>query len=261
MEKKNKWHLTALSKGNRINLAIAFIVLVLGLIFTGHFPYSNGNYGFWSLMPPIVAIFLAFYTKEVISSLFVGIVLGGFISGNVNVIQSFLIPSIGTEDYALILLVYLWALGGLIGIWTRTGGALRFASWAQRRMVKGRKSSKFFTWVMGLVFHQGGTISTLLTGATARPVTDKNRVSHEEFSYMLDSTASPAATIIPFNVWPIYVASLVVGTIPLFETSQDGLIFFLQAVPRSEEHMSELQSRGHLVCRLLLEKKKEHRAH
>ncbi|MGD8749665.1 MAG: Na+/H+ antiporter NhaC family protein, partial [Balneolaceae bacterium] len=97
--------------------------------------------------------------------------------------------------------------------------------------VRGRKSAKFFTWFMGLVFHQGGTISTVLTGATVRPITDEYDVSHEELSYMVDSTASPAATIIPFNVWPIYVAGLVVGTIPLFQNSQDGITFFFHALP------------------------------
>jgi Na+/H+ antiporter NhaC len=84
---------------------------------------------------------------------------------------------------------------------------------------------------MGLVFHQGGTISTVLTGATVRPIADKHDVSHEELSYMVDSTASPAATVIPFNVWPIYIAGLVAGTIPLFETTQDGVNFFFQALP------------------------------
>lgn len=231
MSNTNDSFLSSLSKGNRINLAITFIILILGIIFSGNFPQSGGNYGFWSLLPPLVALFLAFYTKEVISSLFIGIVLGGMISGQLNVVQNFLIPSIGTESFALILLVYLWALGGLIGIWTRTGGAERFAVWAQKKMVRGRRSAKFFTWFMGLVFHQGGTVSTILTGATARPVTDKNNVSHEELSYLLDSTASPAATVIPFNVWPIYVASLVVGTIPLFQTTQDGIAFFFSAVP------------------------------
>ncbi len=229
-ENKNSF-LTSISKGNRINLAITVIILALGIIFSGHFPESGGNYGFWSLLPPLVAIVLAFYTKEVVSSLFVGIALGGIISGQLNIVQSFLLPSIGTEGFALILLVYLWALGGLIGIWTRTGGAIRFAAWAQKKMVRGRRSSKFFTWFMGLVFHQGGTVSTVLTGATVRPVTDNNDVSHEELSYMVDSTASPAATVIPFNVWPIYVAGLVVGTIPLFDSVQDGLNFFIQSVP------------------------------
>jgi Na+/H+ antiporter NhaC len=83
---------------------------------------------------------------------------------------------------------------------------------------------------MGLVFHQGGTISTVLTGATARPIGDQHNVSHEELSYVVDSTASPAATIIPFNVWPIYVGGLVAGTIPLFETTQDGIAFFFSSI-------------------------------
>src|SRR5699024_3989469 len=222
---------TSISKGNRINLIITFILIALGIIFAGHFPYYGGHFGFWSVLPPLVAIGLAFWTQEVISSLFVGIALGGVISGKLNIIQEFLIPSIGTEDFALILLVYLWSLGGLIGIWTRTGGAERFAEWAGDKIVRGPKSAKFFTWMMGLIFHQGGTISTVLTGATVRPIADKHDVSHEELSYMVDSTASPAATIIPFNVWPIYIAGLIVGTIPLFETGQDGVNFFIQALP------------------------------
>ncbi|MFA5670762.1 MAG: Na+/H+ antiporter NhaC family protein [Balneolaceae bacterium] len=227
---KKKWF-SSVSKNNRINLAITFFLIALGLVFAGRFPEQGGHFGFWSILPPLVAIGLAFWTKEVISSLFVGIALGGVISGKLNIIQEFLIPSIGTESFALILLVYLWALGGLIGIWTRTGGAERFAEWAGEKVVRGPKSAKFFTWMMGLIFHQGGTISTVLTGATVRPIADKHGVSHEELAYMVDSTASPAATIIPFNVWPIYIAGLVVGTIPLFETSQDGINFFIQALP------------------------------
>ncbi len=229
-DSENSW-LASISKGNRINLAITFIVLALGLVFAGDFPQTGENYGFWSIMPPLVAIFLAFYTKEVISSLFVGIALGGIISGNLNLVDAYLLPSIGTEDFALILLVYLWSLGGLIGIWTRTGGAEKFAEWAGSKIVRGPKTAKFFTWMMGLIFHQGGTISTVLTGATVRPIADKQGVSHEELSYMVDSTASPAATVIPFNVWPFYIAGLVVGTIPLFETQQDVVQFFISAIP------------------------------
>jgi len=208
-----------------------FLALVIaGVYFAGDFPKSNDHYGFWSIMPPLVAIVLAFWTREVVSALFIGICLGGVISGNVNVVQGFLIPSIGTESFALILLVYLWALGGLIGIWTRTGGAEKFAAWASSLMVRGPRSAKFFTWMMGLVFHQGGTISTVLTGATVRPIADKHRVSHEELAYMVDSTASPAATVIPFNVWPFYVGGLVIGTLPIFETQLDGVNFFLSSI-------------------------------
>ena len=196
----------------------------------GDIPKTDGHYGFWSVLPPLIAIVLAFWLQEVVSALFIGIAAGGIIAGQVNIIDAFLLPAIGTEDFALILLVYLWALGGLIGLWTRTGGALRFAEWAGEKMVTGPKTAKFFTWIMGLVFHQGGTISTVLTGATARPIGDQHDISHEELSYVVDSTASPAATIIPFNVWPIYVGGLVAGTIPLFETAQDGIAFFFSSI-------------------------------
>jgi Na+/H+ antiporter NhaC len=212
---------------------VALVVFGLGgaVYFAGDIPKTDGHYGVWSVLPPLIAIVLAFWMREVVSALFIGIVAGGLISGQVNVVDAFLIPAIGTEDFALILLVYLWALGGLIGLWTRTGGALRFAHWAGERMVRGPRTAKFFTWMLGLLFHQGGTISTVLTGATARPIGDQHDVSHEELSYVVDSTASPAATLIPFNVWPIYVGGLVAGTIPMFETSQDGIQFFFSALP------------------------------
>jgi len=216
-------------------------VLVLGglglaVYFAGDIPkiqaeqLDGEHYGFWSVLPPLIAIVLAFWLREVVSALFIGIAAGGIVSGKLNIIDAFLLPAIGTEDFALILLVYLWALGGLIGLWTRTGGALQFAKWAGEKMVRGPRSAKLFTWIMGLVFHQGGTISTVLTGATTRPIGDQHDVSHEELSYVVDSTASPAATIIPFNVWPIYVGGLVAGTIPLFETTQEGIAFFFSSI-------------------------------
>ena len=212
-------------------MALVLAGLGTAVYFAGDIPKTDGHYGIWSIVPPLVAIVLAFWLREVVSALFIGIAAGGLIAGQVNIVDAFLIPAIGTEDFALILLVYLWALGGLIGLWTRTGGALRFAKWAGQKMVRGPKTAKFFTWIMGLVFHQGGTISTVLTGATTRPIGDQHDVSHEELSYVVDSTASPAATLIPFNVWPIYVGGLVAGTIPLFETAQDGIQFFFSALP------------------------------
>jgi Na+/H+ antiporter NhaC len=215
----------------RIGLLIFAALLIIGIAAAGDFPERNGHFGFWSVLPPAVAIILAFTTREVISSLFIGIALGGVISGKLNIVQEYLIPSVGSESYALILLVYLWSLGGLIGLWTRTGGALRFAEWAGRLIVVGPRSAKFFAWLMGIIFHQGGTISTVLTGTTVRPVCDKHRVSHEETSYIVDSTASPAATLIPFNVWPIYVGGLVVGTAPFLATPAEAIGYFFKALP------------------------------
>lgn len=201
------------------------------------------HFGWWSILPPLVAIVLAFWLREVIAALLLGIMAGGIIAGEWNIIRAYLLPSVGTPGYAMILLVYLWALGGLIGIWTRTAGATYFAGWAAQRMVVGPRSAKLFTWLMGLVFHQGGTISTVLTGATVRSVGDENKVSHEELSYLVDSTASPAAALIPFNIWPIYIAGTVAGSIPLFTSSLAseaaqreeelamGVSFFISAIP------------------------------
>jgi Na+/H+ antiporter NhaC len=187
---------------------------------------SGPHFGFASILPAAFTLLLVFLTREVISSLFIGILIGGAVSGRWNLVDAFLIPSVGSEGFALILLVYLWALGGLIGLWTRTGGARHFAEAMGRRMVRGPRSAKFFAWLVGIIFHQGGTISTILAGTTVRPITDAQRVSHEEVSYIVDSTASPIATLIPLNAWPYYVAGLVVGTIPLFATTGDAVTFF-----------------------------------
>ncbi|PSQ81053.1 MAG: sodium:proton antiporter [Bacteroidetes bacterium QS_8_68_15] len=214
-----------------IGVGIGGLLIGAGVLFAGEIPKQGAHYGFWSVLPPLVAIVLAFWMREVVSALFIGVALGGVISGQLNVVQAFFIPAIGTEDFAIILLVYLWSLGGLIGLWTRTGGAMRFAEWAGEKLVRGPRSAKFFAWLMGLVFHQGGTVSTVLTGATTRPVSDEQDVAHEELAYVVDSTASPAATLIPFNVWPIYIGGLVAGTIPLFETAEDGIAFFFSALP------------------------------
>lgn len=215
----------------QVALALAGLLVAAAVAIGDVIPEVGGHYGFWSIMPPLVAIVLAFWTREVIPSLFAGIVTGGMISGQLNIVDAFLIPAIATEGFALILLVYLWALGGLVGIWSRTGGALAFANWAGQYLTSGPRSAKLFAWIIGLVFHQGGTVSTVLTGATVRPVADRHRVSHEELSYMVDSTASPAATLIPFNVWPVYVAGLIVGTVPFITSTQEGILFFFRSIP------------------------------
>ncbi len=209
---------------------IAFLVL-LWIFAAGEAPEEGAHIGFWSVLPALTTLLLVFVTREVVSSLFVGIAVGGIVSGQLNVIQAFLIPAIGSASYATILLVYLWALGGLIGLWTRTGGARAFAEAAARSLVRGPRSARFFAWLMGIVFHQGGTISTILAGTTVRPVTDAQRISHEELTYIVDSTASPAATVIPFNAWPLYVAGLVTGTIPLFASEAEVVTFFFRSIP------------------------------
>jgi len=194
---------------------------------------AQGHRDFLSLLPAFATLVICFVTRNVILALFMGVVFGGLATGNYNIIRHFLIPSIGTERFAEILLVYLWALGGLLGIWNRNGGAWHFAHWVSDNFVRSRRSALFFAWVMGVIFHQGGTISTVLTGTTVRPVADREKVAHEELAYVVDSTASPVATIIPFNVWPVYVAGLIaIPSMAHFIANEDEAIsMFLRAIP------------------------------
>ena len=193
----------------------------------------DAHYGAWSLFPAFATISICFLTRNVLLALLLGILSGGIVIGNLNLIEAFLIPSLGSQRYAEILLVYLWALGGLLGLWNRTGGAQHFAQSMAKKFVRSRISAKAFAWVLGIVFHQGGTISTVLAGTTVRPVADRHGVAHEELSYVVDSTASPIATLIPFNVWPIYVAGLI-AIEPLAHVVADesaGITLFLKAIP------------------------------
>jgi Na+/H+ antiporter NhaC len=194
---------------------------------------QQGHFDFISLVPALATLVICFVTRNVILALFMGIVLGGLVTTQYNIIQAFLIPSIGSERYAQILLVYLWALGGLLGMWNRNGGAWHFAQVVSDRFVKSRRSAMLFAWLMGVIFHQGGTISTVLTGTTARPVADREKVAHEELAYIVDSTASPVATIIPFNVWPVYVAGLIaIPSMSQYIPDESAAIsLFLKAIP------------------------------
>ncbi|MDX1515458.1 MAG: Na+/H+ antiporter NhaC family protein [Woeseiaceae bacterium] len=194
---------------------------------------AQSHYGFLSIMPALAALTICFVTRNVILALFMGVVIGGLVSADYNIIQAYLIPALGTPRYAEILLVYLWALGGLLGLWNRNGGAWHFATWISENFVKSRRSAMFFAWLMGIIFHQGGTISTVLTGTTVRPIADREKVAHEELTYIVDSTASPVATIIPFNVWPVYVAGLIaIPSMASFVPNRDAAIsMFLGAIP------------------------------
>ena len=191
-----------------------------------------------SLLPALVTIGLAFLMRQVVPALFLGIVTGSVVLyastsnlDDLNFVSRFLIPSIGTTGYAKILLIYLWCLGGLIGVWDRMGATRHFAEWAGRRFARDRSSALLTAWLLGVVFHQGGTVSTVLTGSTVKPITDRHRVSHEELSYVVDSTSSPIATVVPFNAWPAYVGGLVVGVIPSIGSEADGVALFMASIP------------------------------
>lgn len=218
---------------SRVLLAglVVLAVVVAGLVGGGVRPPDAPHHGWASVLPAVAVLALVFVTREVVSSLVFGILVGGLVTRGPNVVAAYFLPALATETFAVIILVYFWSLGGLIGIWGTTGGAARFAAWAGDRVVRGPRSAKVFTWVLGLAFHQGGSVSTVLTGTTARPVLDRERVSHEEGSFLVDVTGAPVATLIPLNVWPLYIAGLVVGTVPLLATEADAVSFFFRSIP------------------------------
>lgn len=193
---------------------------------------ADKHFGFWSLLPAIVAIILCWQTREPISALFAGIVSGALILRQYDITDQVLIPNLGTESAAGILILYLWMLGGLLGIWSRTGASQAFASMMTKHFVKGPKSAKLVSWMLGVVFFQGGTVSTVLVGTTVKPIADKQRVSHEELSYIVDSTASPVASLLAFNAWPGYVQAFIfVAGVPFLLTESDRIAFFFKSIP------------------------------
>ncbi len=192
------------------------------------------HFGLWSLLPALIAISLCLMTREPLTALFSGIVVGAFMLGRFDLAGQVLIPSLSTKSAAGILLLYLWLLGGLMGVWSRTGAAQAFADFMTRHFVRSARSAKLVAWTLGVVFFQGGTVSTVLVGTTVKPLADQENVSHEELSYIVDSTASPIAAVIAFNAWPAYIQALIfVPGVALLATEADRLKFFFQSVPLS----------------------------
>ncbi|WP_405241245.1 Na+/H+ antiporter NhaC family protein [Lentisalinibacter salinarum] len=192
------------------------------------------HFGPWSLLPAAIAIALCLLTREALTALFAGVVTGAFMLGQFDITNAVLLPSLASESAAAILLLYLWLVGGLMGIWSRTGAAQAFAEFMTRHFVKGPRSAKLVSWLMGVIFFQGGTISVVLVGTIVKPVADKERVSHEELAYIVDSTASPIASVLAFNAWPTYVQAFIfIPGVAFLATEDERISFFFQSVPFS----------------------------
>lgn len=195
---------------------------------------ADYHLGLWSLLPALVAILMCLLTREPVAALLSGILVGAIILGKFDITGEVLIPSVGTDNAASILILYLWLLGGLLGIWSKTGAAQAFAEYMTRHFVKGPRSAKVIAWSLGVLFFQGGTMSTVLVGTTVKPMADKANVSHEEMSYIVDSTASPIASLIAFNAWPAYVQALIfVPGVTFLATEADRISFFFSSIPFS----------------------------
>jgi len=225
---------------NRNSLALVLLIFgICSALYVNYYVEATKigaayHYGLWSLLPAFITILLSWLTREPLTALLSGIAIGAFMMGQYDLTDQILIPSLAQAGTASLLLLYLWLLGGLLGIWSKTGAAQAFADFMTRHFVRGQRSAKLVTWFLGILFFQGGTMSTVLVGTTVRPLADKAGISHEEMSYIVDSTASPIAIVIAFNAWPAYVQALIfVPGVAFLATEADRVAFFFSAVPFS----------------------------
>lgn len=183
---------------------------------------------FWSLLPPVVAIGLALITKEVYSSLFIGILIGGiFYSGFsfegtvTHVFQDGMV-SVLSDGNNVGIIIFLVILGVMVCLMNKVGGSAAFGRWAEQH-VKSRIGAQLATIVLGILIFVDDYFNCLTVGSVMRPVTDKHKVSRAKLSYLIDATAAPVCIIAPISSWAAAVTGFVEG--------EDGFTIFIRAIP------------------------------
>ena len=171
---------------------------------------------FWSLVPPVVAIVLALITKEVYSSLFIGILIGGvFWSGfkpEATILHVFQDGLVGvlTDSYNMGILVFLVILGVMVCMMNKAGGSAAFGRWAKVH-IKTRAGAQLATVALGILIFIDDYFNCLTVGSVMRPVTDSHNVSRAKLSYLIDATAAPVCIIAPISSWAAAVTGFVEG--------------------------------------------------
>lgn len=183
---------------------------------------------FWALVPPVIAITLALITKEVYSSLFVGILMGGlFFSGFsfegtvLHVFEGGFL-SVLSDSYNVGILIFLVILGAIVALMNRAGGSAAFGRWASSK-IKSRVGAQLATIALGVLIFIDDYFNCLTVGSVMRPVTDKEKVSRAKLAYLIDATAAPVCIIAPISSWAAAVTGFVEGT--------DGFSLFIRAIP------------------------------
>lgn len=182
----------------------------------------------WSLVPPVVAIVLALITKEVYSSLFVGILIGGaFWSGfkaEAAILHVFQDGVVGvlTDSYNMGILVFLVILGVMVCMMNKAGGSAAFGRWAKEH-IKTRAGAQLATIALGVLIFIDDYFNCLTVGSVMRPVTDSHNVSRAKLAYLIDATAAPICIIAPISSWAAAVTGFVKG--------EDGFSIFIRAIP------------------------------
>ena len=183
---------------------------------------------FWALLPPIIAIALALITKEVYSSLFLGILVGGLLYSNfafeatiLHVFNDGIVSSV-TDSYNMGILIFLIILGSMVCLMNKAGGSAAFGRWAKDH-IKSRVGAQLASVLLGVLIFIDDYFNCLTVGSVMRPITDKHNISRTKLAYIIDATAAPVCIIAPISSWAAAVAG--------FAEDGQGFNLFLRAIP------------------------------
>ncbi len=212
---------------------VILAVIIIGAVTTANNPVSEDSPSrmystFWALIPPIVAIALALITKEVYSSLFVGVVLGGLMASNFSfagtldaVINDGLIASVADSAGIFVFLVI---LGIIVALVNRAGGSQAFGRWASTH-IKTKVGAALATFLLGVLIFIDDYFNCLTVGSVMRPLTDEKKISRVKLAYLIDATAAPVCMIAPISSWAAAVSGCVDSE------TYSGLQLFVKAIP------------------------------
>ena len=181
---------------------------------------------FWAIVPPLIAIILALITKEVYSSLFIGIAVGALFSTGFKVVPAMdnllnegLISAVsGTAG----IFIFLVVLGVLVALVNKAGGSAAFGAWAQKN-IKSRSGAMISTFILGVLIFIDDYFNCLTVGSVMKPLTDRHKISRAKLAYIIDATAAPVCMIAPISSWAAAVSS--------YAPEGQGLSLFIKAIP------------------------------
>jgi Na+/H+ antiporter NhaC len=214
--------------GNLKFLIALFVVIVIMTVAAFVTDGEDVTETAWSLVPPLIAITLALVTKEVYSSLFIGIISGALLStgfnfeGTVNHTFKDGVISVLSDSYNVGILVFLVILGAMVQLMNKAGGSAAFGEWASKH-IKTRVGAQLATIVLGVLIFIDDYFNCLTVGSVMRPVTDKHQVSRAKLAYLIDATAAPVCIIAPISSWAAAVSGFVKG--------ENGLKLFISSIP------------------------------
>ncbi|MBS5989411.1 Na+/H+ antiporter NhaC family protein [Anaerococcus hydrogenalis] len=207
-------------------LVISLIPILVSILIVGSGVETYAS--LWALLPPVVAIVMALITKEVYSSLFLGIIIGAILASKRsfakvldNIVVKGLTNSISQTSGIFIFLI---VLGIMVVLINHSGGSKAFGEWADKR-IKSRKGSQLATYCLCLMLFIDDYFNCLTSGSVMKPITDSHKISRAKLAYLIDATAAPICMIAPISSWAAAVSGYAQGT------GLSGIELFIRAIP------------------------------